>query len=361
MIRATFGRKDREGGAVLVFAVLIMLALTLLVHGALVEALAELAASQASARQLRAASAARSAVQRTLDAEGGTWMDSVAPGEIGSGDTLRAGALQSVATMRRLDAETWLVEGTTVWGGVQVGRSGRLAWSLDPFARVSALDGAISVGTGALVRLQGVVDATAPTLVVPPDELGACEPWLDSLSQRYAGAPLAPVATLPAQPAPPVLGLLAFQTLLARVSVTVADTGTPRPLEAGGACVTSDPWNWGDPERPWGACGAFLALRASTGDLRVEGGSGQGVLVVDGALTLSAGTRFRGLVVVSGALRLEDSALFEGMALAAGGIDEAAGATVTASPCWAARALAAQRRDLGRMLPLPGTGWLGPL
>ncbi len=355
------GGSGRERGAVLVFVLLIMLALSLLVHGALVESLSELTASNAAVRQLRAVTASRSAVQRALDGAGGAWMDSVPRGAARAGDTLRAGALSSAASLRRLDAEVWLVEGAAWLGSVEVARSGRLAWSLDPLARVSALEGAVSVGTGAPVVADGPIDVGAPVAVEPPMEPDACDPWLDSLRARYVAAPLAAVATLPTGSGPPALGLLDLSALLEAAPYAVGDVGTPEPLEAGGACVAGDPWNWGDPDRPWRPCGDFFAFRASPADLAVEGGSGQGVLVVDGTLTLSAGARLRGLVVTSGALRLDGGARLEGLALAAGGVQVASDAALVGSACWAVRALSAQRDILRRLVPLPGTGWIGPL
>jgi hypothetical protein len=102
-------------------------------------------------------------------------------------------------------------------------------------------------------------------------------------------------------------------------------------------------------------------VRASLGDLTVLGGVGQGVLVVDGGLTLSDAARFYGLVVVRGALRLEGGASLVGLALAQGGAAVAADARVVASGCRSARALAAARGTFGVMLPVPGVGAIGPI
>ncbi len=92
----------------------------------------------------------------------------------------------------------------------------------------------------------------------------------------------------------------------------------------------------------------------------MDGGVGQGVLVVDGDLTLTAGARYYGFLITTGEVRLEGGAVFEGMALAGGGILVDADARVRGSACWAVRALAAHRETFGRLLPLPGTGRIGP-
>jgi hypothetical protein len=125
--------------------------------------------------------------------------------------------------------------------------------------------------------------------------------------------------------------------------------------------VITDPSNWGDPERPWRPCGQHFALRKSVGSLRVTGGAGQGVLVVDGDLALDAGARFYGLVIASGALRVESGGELVGMALTTGGGDIAGGGLVSASACWAVRALASSRARLGRLRPMPVEVVLGPV
>lgn len=361
MIETAAVRREPERGAVLVFVVLVMLALSLVAHGALVESLAELSASRAAARQLQAVSSARSAVQVALNVGGGAWMDSVGLGGAWLTGTVGTGPISSVTTLRRLDTEFWLVEGAALRRGVEVARVGRLAWSLDPLERVTALEGAVSVADGARVVVTGLVDVGAPTAIVPPMQPGTCDPWLDSLNAHYTAVPLRSVASLPPGLGEPKLGLLDVPALLAAASVTVSGVGTPAPLEAGGSCVVTDPWNWGDPDRPWRACGNLLPLAAAQGDLDVVGGSGQGMLVVDGTVTFSAGAHFRGLVVTSGGLRLDDGAVLEGLAVAWGGVTVALNGTLVGSACWAVRALAAQRDLLDRLIPLASVGWIGPL
>jgi hypothetical protein len=70
--------------------------------------------------------------------------------------------------------------------------------------------------------------------------------------------------------------------------------------ESNGICVTSNPNNWGDPFNSGGACGDHFPAVYSEGDLQVYGGQGQGVLVVEGDLTVSGGFRYFGIVIVLG-------------------------------------------------------------
>jgi hypothetical protein len=68
-------------------------------------------------------------------------------------------------------------------------------------------------------------------------------------------------------------------------------------------CDWSDPMNWGEPNH--GApspCASLIPVIHASGDLRVSGGRGQGILLVDGDLILEGGFEFSGLVIVQGQL-----------------------------------------------------------
>ena len=87
---------------------------------------------------------------------------------------------------------------------------------------------------------------------------------------------------------------------------------TPEPVLAGDACATEAPGNWGAPAGP---CALHWPLRHAPGALTVDGGYGQGVLIVDGDLVLDGGARLRGIVIARGTLTLR-SASIEGVLLA---------------------------------------------
>jgi len=94
--------------------------------------------------------------------------------------------------------------------------------------------------------------------------------------------------------------------------LTLTELATTRvgPLAIGAAprftdeeCDTSDQLNWGEPMRSnGGACTGYFPVIHAAGDLVIAGGRGQGVLVVDGDLTLGGGFEFYGAVLVRGAL-----------------------------------------------------------
>lgn len=71
-------------------------------------------------------------------------------------------------------------------------------------------------------------------------------------------------------------------------------------------CLTGNlhPNNWGDPERldSRKSCQGYFPIIHVTGDLHLSGGTGQGILLVDGDLTASGGVNFTGPVIVKGAL-----------------------------------------------------------
>jgi hypothetical protein len=127
----------------------------------------------------------------------------------------------------------------------------------------------------------------------------------------------------------------------ARVSVRVTGA-TPRVSDE--ECDTTAPDNWGEPNR-WlgGPCTGYYPVIHAASDLVVDGGRGQGVLVVDGNLTLQGGFEFTGAVLVRGALRGgPGGGRITGMASVAGqGATSSAldGITVAFSRCAARKAL----------------------
>ena len=99
------------------------------------------------------------------------------------------------------------------------------------------------------------------------------------------------------------VGDLDWFELARRANATVEGTVSPRPSERDGACDVEDPHNWGDPQRPGdGVCPNHFALVHASGDLTIDGGRGQGILLVDGDLTIRGGFDFAGMVMVRGAL-----------------------------------------------------------
>lgn len=97
-------------------------------------------------------------------------------------------------------------------------------------------------------------------------------------------------------------------------------TLSPAPVvDAQNACDPNADANLGDPLRllgPDSPCGSYFPVIHATGDLTLSGGAGQGMLVVDGNLSLVAGARFTGVLLVRGAARLEADARVTGIVVA---------------------------------------------
>ena len=70
----------------------------------------------------------------------------------------------------------------------------------------------------------------------------------------------------------------------------------PKPSVTGGQCVPTDD-NWGDPSGVRATCADRSPLVYASGDLTIEGGTGQGVLLVDGHLAITGSFTFSGQIV----------------------------------------------------------------
>ena len=71
------------------------------------------------------------------------------------------------------------------------------------------------------------------------------------------------------------------------------------PRVVNGVCDKTSIYNWGDPGRTT-VCANYFPVIWGKGNLSVSGGSGQGIMVVDGDLTVSGGATFHGPVLVRG-------------------------------------------------------------
>lgn len=99
---------------------------------------------------------------------------------------------------------------------------------------------------------------------------------------------------------------------------SVISAPAPR-IDGAGECDVARLDNLGDPLRILGAtspCADHFPVLHAPGNMRIEGGEGQGMLLVDGNLTLASGAHFRGVVAVKGVLEITESSELHGAALA---------------------------------------------
>ena len=140
--------------------------------------------------------------------------------------------------------------------------------------------------------------------------LGTCvsgsPPMLTDSALRHSGALMR-------------VGELDWNELIVRAHATAHWSVSPRPSVRDGACDVEDESNWGDPQRSaGGACTNHFALVHAPGDLTVDGGRGQGILLVDGNLTMQGGFHFAGLVLVRGAFHARDARISGALIAGAG-------------------------------------------
>ncbi|HEY2378444.1 MAG TPA: hypothetical protein VGH98_20865 [Gemmatimonadaceae bacterium] len=106
-------------------------------------------------------------------------------------------------------------------------------------------------------------------------------------------------------------GTMKWPQLVAMADKSVSGTLThvrASTLSSGGTtvCATSVNTNWGDPNRatPSGACESYFPVVYAPGDISINGDQGQGVLLVNGNLSIQGGFTFYGQIIVRGTVKL---------------------------------------------------------
>ncbi len=127
-------------------------------------------------------------------------------------------------------------------------------------------------------------------------------------------------------------------------------------------CDTSRLDNWGDPYHPNGTCGNYFPIIYAGGDLKVTGGYGQGILLVEGDLSVQGGFEFYGPVFVKGELSTSGTGgHFNGGVVAAnvnfGSSTVLGNAVVSYSSCAIQRAVL-NNSALTKVRPLAQRSWV---
>ena len=76
-------------------------------------------------------------------------------------------------------------------------------------------------------------------------------------------------------------------------------------MVSGGTCAKSVPTNWGDGINRNSPCGNYFPIVHLTGDATLNGVQGQGILLVDGDLSVQGGYEFFGIAIIRGRLKTE--------------------------------------------------------
>jgi hypothetical protein len=99
-------------------------------------------------------------------------------------------------------------------------------------------------------------------------------------------------------------GSLDWRQLTAMASKIAGGTKTVIPSEVNGVCDINDSNNWGEPFKAnGGACLDYYPIIYAPGDATLNGGRGQGILLVEGDLQVQGGFEFFGPVIVRGTLK----------------------------------------------------------
>ncbi|MEX0691140.1 MAG: hypothetical protein WD043_04800 [Gemmatimonadales bacterium] len=99
-------------------------------------------------------------------------------------------------------------------------------------------------------------------------------------------------------------GDLTFDELRALASFEMTGgTYKIEPVVNNGRCQTETLTNWGDPIDPTSPCNDYFPIIWVNGDLNINQLMGQGVLIVDGDLSVQGGFQFYGPVIVRGFLK----------------------------------------------------------
>ena len=152
----------------------------------------------------------------------------------------------------------------------------------------------------------------------------------------------------------------AFAALVPQATITLpGGSVSPNPATVGTACDLREVLNWGAPTDSLSPCSNYVPVVHATGDLQLGGGEGQGILLVDGDLSLGNGYRFYGIILVLGRLTVlpgATPALVVGT-VAAGSVGSnvtpARDFSVKFSKCMVSKALL----STGQLVPLWERGW----
>ena len=104
-----------------------------------------------------------------------------------------------------------------------------------------------------------------------------------------------------------VYGDVTYNQLAAMATITLPGQNFANgigPATVNGACDYSVQTNWGSPTTPAGPCGNYFPIIHITGaSVTINGQEGQGILLVDGSLSVQGGFQFYGITIVRGSVK----------------------------------------------------------
>ena len=97
-----------------------------------------------------------------------------------------------------------------------------------------------------------------------------------------------------------------YSQLVARATINLVGTNFSNsigPVVTNGQCDRLVTTNWGDGVNPGQPCGSYFPIVHISGDANINGVQGQGILLVDGSLTVQGGFQWFGITIVRGTLK----------------------------------------------------------
>lgn len=100
-------------------------------------------------------------------------------------------------------------------------------------------------------------------------------------------------------------GDVSYAQLAARATITLpgGNYQTQPTLTGGGACNKADLTNWGDGINHASVCASYFPVIHITGNVTLNGVQGQGILMVDGDLSVQGSYEFFGITIVTGSIK----------------------------------------------------------
>ncbi len=128
------------------------------------------------------------------------------------------------------------------------------------------------------------------------------------------------------------------------------------PATVGTSCDLREPTNWGAPGESGAPCGSYVPIILVTGDLTLNGTVGQGILLVNGNLRVTAPLTFYGTVIVTGEVDITAPTEIRGI-LAAAEL-RSAGDPVTQLKVHYSKCILSNDLEISSSLrPLPSRAW----
>ena len=354
----------------LIGVLLLLLAVTGVGHTLLVMTRSEFFVSQARWDVLTRRFAAETG--RDLTSRGLEGTDSLPRGEwVSMGSAAVPPRARYEARAVRLSREVLLIH-SEAWLDTGPGRDRQvgLYWAMDPVARFSAARGIVESGGPMQVEAGSVVDPSLihETPAVWPEAF--CDRFSPDVDALFISG-LSPhgelhedpraelgrdVVSAPMEPRLPSLGLLGHDALLEGADIGVSGTISPAPIDRLGRCAVPSPTNWGAPLDASDPCYAYKPVVGSEGSLIVNGGQGQGVLLIAGDAIFRSAARYYGLVMVAGDLEITEGSEIYGLVRVRGVVSLRGRSRIVGSACAVLSALDAAEQ-LRELTSIPESLW----